>query len=759
MSTQELRLRYFIQLASNIGVTSRREAQEYERAQQQMGRATRDTDRSAKDLDRTLNQLASNTSVERQARFFDRLADSVGRAQTRARQLKDTLAQGLQNAPEMAAMGVAGYYGAKTMMAPPVRAYADLESATTDLRVAMMDAKKQVHGSFGAIAREAEKLGDFLPGSTKDFMGGASAMIRNGVGPETVANGGLRASSYFGVLMNMNQAQSAETIAKVREASGLKDNELVGMADLMQRGHYAFGIKPSDYLEVAKYAAPTYNTMGTTGLDNAKRMLALQGMAASVGLEGSSFGTNIAQMMNRLSQVDSRQERNSPEAKALRAMLKKHDIDLTFYDDKGRFMGPENMLAQLAKMRTLSPVDQQRATYQLFGDEAGRPAQVMIQKGLEEYNKNIAKLDAQASLDDRINEKMSSFAAKLDALGGTIENVMARMAAQLGNASKPAIDGANGFFGGVGQFLQDNPAAGTAGMVGLGLGGAVGAWRGSGALLGLVRGLRGGGGAAAAASVLSGAGSVLAPAGALAPAASAAVRSNPFSGLGVALPPASDPFRALFGGTASAAASAGARVPIPHGPFSGLGVGPAAASPSFLSRMTSAGGRWLGPGLAVAGLGLESYDVITDEQLTNMGKVKGVSAAFGGAAGAWGGAKAGALLGSAIMPGFGTVAGGLIGGAAGYMAGKSGVNWLWGDNPERDFVKLTAPNGSDMGGLQGGAQTTLQIGEGVLRLDVHIQNDGSVATNMATLQPMQLLRVESGATDPGSFAAMARGGR
>lgn len=702
MSTQELRFRYFLQLASNIGLTAKREAQEFERAQEAMTRATRQTDRSAKDLDRTLNQLANNTSVERQVRFFDRLADSVGRARDHARQLKEHLAQGLHNTPELVAMGAASYYGGKAVLAPPIRAYSDLESATTDLKVSMMDAKKQVNSSFGAIAREAQKLGDFLPGSTKDFMGGASALIRQGVDPKVVANGGLRASSYFGVLMNMNQSQSAETIAKVREASGLKDDELVKMADLMQRGHFAFGINPSDYLEVAKYAAPTYNTMGTTGIDNAKKMLALQGMAASVGLEGSSFGTNIAQMMNRLSQVDQRQNKHSAEAKALRSLLSKHGIELSFYDDQGRFSGPENMLTQLAKLRALSPIDQQRATHQLFGDEAGRPAQVMIQKGLEEYRNNLLKLDQQASLDDRITEKMNTFASKLEALGGTIENVMARMATPLGNASKPLLDGANNFFGRVGGFFEENPVVGTTGLLGATLGGGVlarGAWNALPGWLASARGVSAAGGVAAR---------------------SATVASNPFRGLGFT-------------------------------------EAPAKVAPSLLSRLRGAG-RFVGPGLAVAGFGLESYDVLTDDKLTAMGKTRGVSAALGGAMGAWGGAKLGMLAGAAGGP-LGILAGALIGGSLGYMGGKSGVNWLWGDNPQRDYVKLTAPNGQAMGSLAGGGQTTLQIGEGVLRLDVHVQADGAVSTSMATLQPMQLLRVEGGSTDPGSFSSISRGGR
>lgn len=698
MSTQELRLRYILQLASNIGVTAKRESEEFERSQRQMSRATQDTNRHAKDLDRTLSQLASNTSVERQVRFFDRLAESVGRAKDRARQLKETLAQGMQNAPELMGMGVASYYGAKTVMAPPVRAFADLEEATVGLKTSMLQADGKVDKAFSAIAKKAEELGNKLPGTTKDFFSSANELIRQGVPAQVVANGGLEASAKFGVLMKMNQGQAATTIAKVREAYGLGATELPQMADLMQRASYSSGISPQDFLDVARYAAPTYNTMKLTGLNNARQLLAVQGIAAGVGLESTSFGTNFAQMLSRLSQVDQRVAKNSPDARAVKALLDKHNIDMSFYGKDGEFSGVENMMQQLAKLRGLSTIDKQHVAKVMFGDEAGRPAQILIDKGLESYREQLSKMDNQASLDQRLDEVLSSLAAKLEALGGTIENVMARMASQLGTGSKPLVDKANSFFGDVGGFFEENPVAGTAGLAGLGLGAAAGAWRGSGALLGLVRGMRGGGAA-------------------LAPAVAAAVAHNPFRGLGVSMPPVQ-------------------------------------AAPSLFARLKGGAGRFLGPGLALAGLGVESYDVITDDQLTIMGKVKGVSAAAGGAAGALAGAKGGAVLGSMILPGFGTVAGGLIGGAAGYMIGKSSVNWAWGDNPERDFVKLTAPDGQTLGGVPGGGQTTIDLGQGVLQVNVVVSSDGSVGSSVTTLQPMKLLRVESGSTDPGSFAAL-----
>lgn len=698
MSMQELRLRYFLQLASNIGTTARKEAQEFERSQERMTQATRRTDRATRDLERALGQLSHNTSVERQIGFFDRLAASVERAHTKARQLKESLAQGGQNLPELAAMGAASYYGGKAMLAPPVRAYSDLEDATVGLKTAMLDANLKVDRSFGLIAKQAEELGNKLPGSTKDFFQSATELIRQGVKPGVVAGGALEASAKFGVLMKMNQGAAAQTIAKVREAYGLGETELPQMADLMQRASFASGIAPQDFLDVARYAAPTYNTMKLTGIQNAKQLLAVQGMAAGVGLESTSFGTNFAQMLSRLSQVDQRVARKSPEAREVKALLNKHGIDLSFYGSNGEFSGIENMLKQLAKMRGLSTADKQHISKVMFGDEAGRPAQILIDKGLEAYRDQIRAMDSQASLDQRLDMVLSTFASKVEALGGTIENVMARLAGPLGNASKPAIDGVNGFMGSVGNLLADNPVASSAGLLGLTLGGAAGAWRGSGALVGMLRGT----------------GAVTAPA-----AAAAAVASNPFRGLGVS-------------------------------------VAPTVAAPSMWARLGGAS-RYLGPAAAALGLGVESYDAITNDQLTAMGKARAVGMAAGGAGGAWGGATAGAALGSLVLPGIGTLAGGLIGGSLGYLGGKSLTGWGWGADPERDFVKLTAPSGGTLGSLAAGGQTTIQVGQGALQIDVNVNADGSFSASSTVTRPLDLIKVEAGATNPGSFVSMGGG--
>lgn len=526
--TGDRRLRYFIALASNIGQVAAQDAKAMEAANKQMAGATAKTDKAlqqtdktaeglgntlgkklprdgkaaetalqrvneqALQFDRNLRVLATNSALEKQTRYLDRLAQGYDRLAQRSRelgrQLPGAIGNGLDRVTDVGAVGAAGYLGVRAAVGRPLKAYSDLESATTDLKVAMMDAAGKVDKSFGAIAAEAVALGNKLPGTTADYMSAARALVEQGTPPDVIAKGGLRAASYFGVLMGMDQHASAETVAKLREAHGLKDNELVPMADLMQRGRYAFGINPEDYRMVAAYAAPTYNTMGLTGLDNAKKLLAIQGMAAGVGLESSSFGTNFAQMLERIGQIDGRTGKKSKEAKEVRAALAEHGVDMSFYSDKGQFKGIENMLQELAKLRALNPLDQQHALKLMFGVEAGRPAQILVQKGLEEYRAALAKIDSQANIDQRITAKMDTFAMKLEALGGTITNAMAAIAAQTGEMMKPLMDKANDAAGAAGNWFQDHPATGTAAMGALALGGGALAVRGASRMMQIVRG-------------------------------------------------------------------------------------------------------------------------------------------------------------------------------------------------------------------------------------------------------------------------------
>lgn len=193
---RELKLKYFIDLVSNVGAQSKTDAKMLQEAQQAMNRAivgtnvswtdynrltllagkntammkevlTGTTDKFAA-LDRALSSVGRNTSLERQLGYMQRLASATDAALSRARTLNQAGGAALMNLPQTAAtLGAAGY-GARAVLAPPIRAYASLEEATQDLRIAMTDASGKVSKDFDKISAEAIKLGNQLPGATKE---------------------------------------------------------------------------------------------------------------------------------------------------------------------------------------------------------------------------------------------------------------------------------------------------------------------------------------------------------------------------------------------------------------------------------------------------------------------------------------------------------------------------------------------------------------------------------------------------------------
>jgi TP901 family phage tail tape measure protein len=330
----------------------------------------------------------------------------------------------------------------------PLQAFADLEDATTDLKIAMLDSLGQVPRQFELINQQAIELGNILPGTTADFIGVARALQEQGTGMDSVLNGGLKAASYLSVLLKMPGAEAGEMVAKLREAYGLADNELEKMADLVQRARFAFGMTPQDIKIASSYSGATQNILGLKGMDNAKQLLALQGLGAGVSLEGSSWGTNFAMMLNRMADTKDRLAKNSKEMKALNADLKGAGINLEFFNAKGEFMGLQNMVAQLEKLNKLTDVDKLNALKKLFGAEAARPAAIIADKGVAGFQDAIQKMEQQASLQQRIELSLGTLSNTWDALAGTATNALAMIGEPLAHLIFPYIAGLNQLVGG-----------------------------------------------------------------------------------------------------------------------------------------------------------------------------------------------------------------------------------------------------------------------------------------------------------------------
>ncbi|ELQ8315422.1 MULTISPECIES: phage tail tape measure protein [Pseudomonadota] len=370
-------------------------------------------------------------------------------------------------------------YGTARALGAPVGAFIRQDDALNSLQVAMMDKNGQVGGTYDALKRQAIELGNLLPGTTADFVGTARALMEQGVAVESVLGGGLKAASYLSVVLRMPTEEAGEMAAKLREAYKLSDDELTKMADSMQRAKFAFGMKPSDLMAASAYQAPMLNQLGISGIDNTNKMLAIQGMAAQVGLEGSSFGTNFSMMLSRLAKgpqmIEDAKKGMKGHAKGL---MEDAGITFDFFDKKGNFAGLDHMVTELEKLKTIKDKLGDKAAMEvaeaMFGAEAGRPAMILAEQGMAGFRAAQERMAQQASLQQRIERTTQSSKNTIEALGGSLENLGAALAGPVVQALHPLINVLNTATGWLTEFADSNPRATKAlGFLVLGLGAAI----------------------------------------------------------------------------------------------------------------------------------------------------------------------------------------------------------------------------------------------------------------------------------------------
>lgn len=418
-------------------------------------------------------QIETTTrSLDRQREQMER----VKRVQTNWKTLQEH--RGAMLNVGTAATGTAAATGLPLIQS--IRDFANLQTATTDLKISMMEAGKVVPAEFEKIAAKAKELGARLPGTGEDFMKAGKALVEQGVNFKSIVDGGLEATSYLAVLLKLEKERAAEFIAKAREVHGLQDKDLPAGADLMQRARHGFGLKPDQIYEAMSYAGTDINLKGMVGdIQKMKEYLALQGMAAGVGLEGSSFGTGFAHMLKAMANVNKLDDARGSEGRYVKDLLGSKGVKLDFFDAAGQFAGFGKMVQELEKLKQFTPQDQERILKKLFDTEGGRPAAIFLKNGMEGFSKAIANMDKQASLNERVGESLGTLQNRWDALGGTFNDFSTKVGNILEPAAVKIIDLANNMVGGLSKFIDAYPGLSQVLVTGAtlfaGLAGGVGA--------------------------------------------------------------------------------------------------------------------------------------------------------------------------------------------------------------------------------------------------------------------------------------------
>ena len=334
----------------------------------------------------------------------------------------------------------------------PVESFMELEEAQTQLKITLMNAQGETGKWFNLIDKQAKELGNRLPGTTADFYKIAIKLKSLGISSKSITGGVLKSAAYLAVVlkgMGVSYDEAAEATAKFREAMGITDKNLLKFIDLIQRTAYT-GVKLQELQYAFSKVGATLKGIGISGYEAAKGITPLIGMLIKAGFSGESVGTNLGNIITAAMKFKG----SKGQQLAIQA-----GVDLRFTDENGKFLGTENMMKQLEKLKAIkNDALRLKIVQSIFGTgEAANMVNVLIQKGTTGYKQYLKQLEKQASINKKVEASLKTLSAMWEAFTGTLTNIFAIIGQQVAPALKWITEKLNEMADGLTEFSEKHP--------------------------------------------------------------------------------------------------------------------------------------------------------------------------------------------------------------------------------------------------------------------------------------------------------------
>lgn len=405
-------------------------------------------------------------------KLFDQMSGGMGRIVQQVDGLRGKLQKLSDQASAVGRAALGDGLLAGGAMLKTVSAFSALEDASMRLKVAMSD-KNGAAGAFEQINALAVRMGDRLPGTTADFLNMMATLKKFGITDQSILSGVGEATANIAVLLKQTPEQAAEFVAKLKEATGVADADMLGFMDTIQRVYHQ-GVDATQMMYAFARSAGALKAVKVQGLEATREMSALYAILIKTGSSGETVGTGMGAILNALQNAKKLGEVN----KVLQAQK---GFTLKFTDKKGNFLGVENMVAQLDKLKSLEPGQLNKVLMHLFG--GGQDMQMvstLISNGTEGYRKMVADMEKQADLQKRVGMQLGTLANLWEAASGTFTNALAAFAGAIGPELKTLTEWFGNLSERIRAFIEENPSLAKA--IGLAALGFVGLTLGVGAL-------------------------------------------------------------------------------------------------------------------------------------------------------------------------------------------------------------------------------------------------------------------------------------
>lgn len=677
---RELRLKYIIQMVSDIGARSKSDAQALQLAQKAVQEALGKSTKEAGLLERAIVRMGgmANKSADQQAQYLARLALRY----QEVRKAAEGAATAMQRTMAIGSGAAAGAYALDRMTRAPM-----------DYSMRLAHMANTAYADRDAAGRIAGK---------RTLDSAINASVRVGGGSRDAAAGALDTLIASGAVSPDQAVRLLPMLMRGSTASGAAPDQLAGIAlrgmqtfdlrvdqipealNMAMVGGQAGGFELRDMARWLPQAMAAGKLSGLSGMEGMRRIVA--SMQAGVIVAGSKdeAGNNLVNLLAKINSRDTAVD------------LEKMGIDLPGTLASERSKGVNSLDAFIGIVDGIASKDEQYTKLKRKLDAGGTPgertqtlqAMTDILQG-SAIGKVIQDRQALMQLVAEMNNRpyvqgvMSKTRGNTGAMGTSFDVI----AQELGFKREQALNEAA-----IGAQTAVDAAGPALGAVATGAAGAAQQFP------------------ILTATVIGATGAIAVFAAALGASGLVGMLTGRAGNAGGVLRTAAT--------LATGGASLAATKLLTGGPW-----------------WARAGGVFAAP---VIGAGIDVYSAATNEQLTAQGRTRGYAQAGAGLGGGLAGALAGAAAGSLLFPGVGTLVGGVLGGLGGSWAGKAGLDALWAEDPARDLI---GPDGTAMvgGGKielgKGSIDVNVRVADDRVRYDLATQGTPAVGLQAGNTNP------------------------
>jgi TP901 family phage tail tape measure protein len=337
---------------------------------------------------------------------------------------------------KMETRGMGQVAGGMMMAAPlvsTIKAAGDFQDVMQELKIVTYDSTvplKEWEKQAKALGDSAKKVGADTAFSATEAGDAYVTLMKGGLMAKDVLSGTGEATVKLAQASGMLPAQVADSMVKVGNAYNIQGKEMLNMADFMSRVDAASTASISSLTDGYKYASATASQLGISYKDTGTALAVLNNR----GLDGTTAGTNLADMFRRL----------APTTRMSAAAMKELGLttaDVTgikrgasrmglagkdlFHDESGKLKPMVNVVKILRDhTKGLRADVVQVAFTEMFGVEGSRAALALLKEGKGSWEEVEAATKRSMGLNERIAMQQKTYNKQMGELQEKIHNLL-----------------------------------------------------------------------------------------------------------------------------------------------------------------------------------------------------------------------------------------------------------------------------------------------------------------------------------------------